>query len=123
MKSTLAFLTLFFILAFSVEGKAQSGTNYIKVQDAITGLIWLGVTLMLVFVAIIVYRFNTFKQVLESNNQIEKTSALLLFNNVGSNQIETFLKIKSKSCCSKCKNNNISCNKIKQAHKKDERIT
>jgi hypothetical protein len=112
MKSKLAFLTIFSNLAFSVLGKAQTASNYLEVRDPSYSLIWTEVGLMLVFVVAIIYRLYTFRQLLDANNRIECTTTMHVFKNVGTKQIATYLKIKRKNCCGKCKHGRISCNKI-----------
>ena len=112
MKSKLAFLTIFSNLAFSVLGKAQTASNYLEVSNPSNSLIWTVVGLMLVFVVAIIYRFNTFRQLINNNSRIENITTTHVFDNIGSKQIATYLRIKRKNCCGKCKHDRISCNKI-----------
>lgn len=111
MKSKLAHTTILLSIAITQKANAQNATNYVTINDLSAILVWMGVITLIVMVVAIINRFNKFRQILENNNQKDTVSTDHLFDNLKSEQIATFLKIKRKYYGTN-HTNNIPWNKV-----------
>ena len=105
-------VTALFGVAYCQLAQAQNANNYITANGDTIGLIGISM-LLLLLTLVIVYCYYKFKQTFDSNKLAVKEDANTLFQNLDTQQIDSFLKLKKESCCGNCKNSGTPCTKFK----------
>lgn len=93
--------------------QAQNANNYISLSGNTVGFIAIS-TLLVLITGVIIYCYFKFKKIALKNKLITNKDTPFLFNNLDTQQIDAFLKIKKDDCCGTCKNSGSVCSKLKQ---------